>query len=154
MPAYNHAHYLAEAIESVLAQTYTDIEIIVIDDGSTDNTKKVLAPYIKGGKIRYIYQENRGLSAARNTGLKAAQGMYIKFLDSDDFLYPEQIDGQVKQIKDADHFLSISDCCFLQPSGKIVVRKYYPPDPERQLNVFIETNQAPVPAFLIPKSLI
>lgn len=155
IPSYNHAQYVVEAITSVLAQSYKNIEIIVIDDGSKDNTKEVLEPYAKEGKINYIYQTNRGLSAARNTGLKAARGHFIKFLDSDDLIYPEQIKKQVEHINDNPHHFSVSDCCFLLPNGKKIVHPYYPPLPEeRQLGIFIESNQAPVHAFLTPKQLI
>ncbi len=154
IPSYNHAHYIREAIESALAQTYETIEIIVIDDGSTDNTKEVLAPYVRDQKIHYIYHKNRGLSAARNTGLKAAQGRYIKFLDSDDFLYPEQIERQVDQIGTSDNLISISDFCFLRPNGEVFNLTYCPVNEERQLNTFFEGNPAPVHAFLVPKTLI
>ncbi len=154
IPTYNYAPYIQEAIESVLSQTYKDIEIIVIDDGSTDNTKEILADYIKSEKICYIYQENRGLPAARNTGLKVAQGQFIKFLDSDDFLYPEEIEKQVAQIKNNDNFISLSDHCILTPDGSIVKHKFYPPDDNHQLASFFETNPAPPHAYLTPKTLI
>jgi glycosyltransferase involved in cell wall biosynthesis len=82
IPVYNGDRYLAEAIESVLAQNYHPIEIIVIDDGSTDNTRQVAESLKK--YIHYIYQPNRGAAAARNTGLKIAAGDLIAFLDADD----------------------------------------------------------------------
>ena len=86
IPVYNCELYITQAIESVLNQTYTDYEIIVIDDGSTDNTHQVLQPYMK--KIRYFSQENKGLSATRNQGIKMAKGKLISLLDADDlFLY-------------------------------------------------------------------
>ena len=72
IPCYNHGAYLVEAIESILAQTYPNIEIIVVDDGSTDNTKEVACGF---EKVRYIYQTNAGLSAARNTGIKLVDDM-------------------------------------------------------------------------------
>lgn len=83
IPCYNHAHYLPHAVRSVLSQTFTDWEAIIVDDGSTDNTREV-ATQFTDPRIRYIYQENRGLSAARNTGIQAAQGAYLVFLDADD----------------------------------------------------------------------
>jgi glycosyltransferase involved in cell wall biosynthesis len=86
MPAYNQAHYLAKAIDSVLAQTFTDFELIVINDGSTDDTATVMAGY--GDKIRPIHQQNKGLSGARNSGLAIARGSYMAFLDSDDIWDP------------------------------------------------------------------
>ena len=87
IPTYNHAPYLGEAIQSVLRQTYENYEIIVVDDGSTDNTREVVAKF--GEKIRYIQQDNQGLSAARNTGIRAAKGELIGLLDADDLYEPE-----------------------------------------------------------------
>jgi glycosyltransferase involved in cell wall biosynthesis len=92
---YNRADLIMEAIESVLAQTYTDYEIIVIDDGSTDNTAQVLQQLIESGKIRYIWQENQGECAARNHGLHQARGEYVAFLDSDDLWLPQKLEAQV-----------------------------------------------------------
>jgi len=87
IPCYNHAHYLPDAVNSVLAQTFTDWEALIVDDGSTDNTREVAAQFTDS-RIRYIYQENRGLSGARNTGIRAAEGEYLAFLDADDLLTP------------------------------------------------------------------
>ncbi len=82
IPCYNHARYLGQAIQSVLDQTFGDVEIIVVDDGSKDDTKLVATSF--GERVRYIYQSNAGLSAARNTGIRAARGESIGFLDADD----------------------------------------------------------------------
>jgi glycosyltransferase involved in cell wall biosynthesis len=87
LPCFNTAHYLAEAVQSVLAQTRPADEIIVIDDGSTDNTAQVAAAFTP--RVQYIYQPNAGLSAARNTGIKIATGQYIGFLDADDLWHPD-----------------------------------------------------------------
>jgi len=84
IPTHNCRQYVAEAIESVLNQSYKNFEIIVIDDGSTDNTKEVLDPYIAAGTIKYSYQKHRGPASARNRGIKEARGGYIAFLDADD----------------------------------------------------------------------
>lgn len=92
---YNRADLIMEAIESVLAQSYTDYEIIVIDDGSTDNTAQVLHELIEMGNIRYIWQENQGECAARNHGLRQARGEYVAFLDSDDLWLPQKLEAQV-----------------------------------------------------------
>lgn len=83
IPCFNHAHFLSSAIRSVLAQTFADWEAIVVDDGSTDNTRTVTEQF-DDRRIRYIYQTNRGLSAARNAGIRAAQGEFLAFLDADD----------------------------------------------------------------------
>ncbi len=94
IPVYNGERYLAEAIDSVLAQTHRPVEIIVVDDGSTDGTAAVLEPY--RDKIRYVYQENQGVSVARNAGLKAAQGQFVLFLDADDYLvWPTMFEAQL-----------------------------------------------------------
>src|SRR5437660_6526968 len=93
IPCYNQAQYLAETIDSALAQTYRPIQVLVVNDGSPDDTEKVARAY--GDRIDYIYRENGGLSAARNTGIARATGFYLKFLDSDDQLHPEQIARQM-----------------------------------------------------------
>lgn len=87
IPCYNQAHFLAEAIESALSQTFTDIEVIVVNDGSPDNTSEVAKRY----NVRLIEKENGGLSSTRNAGIKAAKGDYILPLDADDKLHPEFI---------------------------------------------------------------
>jgi glycosyltransferase involved in cell wall biosynthesis len=84
IPTYNYSNFVTLAIDSALAQRGVILEVIVVDDGSIDDTKQVLSKYF--GKIIYIYQENSGLPAARNTGLSVARGRYIQFLDSDDIL--------------------------------------------------------------------
>lgn len=93
IPTYNYGHCVAEAVESALTQTYPNVEVIVVDDGSTDDTRARLAPY--GDRIRYIYQPNAGLSAARNTGIRAARGSYIALLDSDDAFHPRKLELQM-----------------------------------------------------------
>jgi glycosyltransferase involved in cell wall biosynthesis len=95
IPAYNAAAYVREAVDSALAQTYKNIEIIVVDDGSTDATRKILEPYAAKKSITYIHQENRGLSGARNTGIKKSRGEFIALLDSDDIFLPKKIERQV-----------------------------------------------------------
>src|SRR5574338_1728080 len=82
IPNYNHARYLGDAIESVLNQTCEDHEIIVVDDGSTDDSREVIRQF--DGRVVAIFQENQGLSAARNTGIHAARGALISVLDADD----------------------------------------------------------------------
>lgn len=83
IPCYNHGHYLPRALKSVLAQTFTNWEAIIVDDGSTDNTREVAAQFTDV-RIHYVYQDNRGLSAARNAGIRRAEGDYLAFLDADD----------------------------------------------------------------------
>lgn len=98
VPAYNNARYLAAAIESVLAQTFTDWRILLVDDGSTDNTAEVVEPYLQshGVKIRYIRQDNRGVSAARNAAIRASDSALIALLDADDVWFPQRLEESVK----------------------------------------------------------
>ena len=93
IPAYNQAQYLGDAIQSVLDQSYNDYEIIVIDDGSTDNTREVVAHF--GDQVRYIWQENQGLGGARNIGIRAARGEFIGLLDSDDQWLPAFLETMI-----------------------------------------------------------
>jgi glycosyltransferase involved in cell wall biosynthesis/radical SAM superfamily enzyme YgiQ (UPF0313 family) len=90
MPVYNGANYIGEAIESVLIQNYPKLELVIVDDGSTDNTKEVVSRY-KDERIKYIYKENGGPSSARNYAIRKAEGQYIMPLDSDDMMAPNFI---------------------------------------------------------------
>jgi glycosyltransferase involved in cell wall biosynthesis len=94
IPTYNRASLIAQTLQSVLAQTFHDFEVIVIDDGSKDNTRDVIAGF-KDPRIRYMYHENAGVAAARNTGIKASGGEYVSFLDSDDVLQPNALELSV-----------------------------------------------------------
>ena len=95
IPTYNSAEFIEPCLQTVFSQTYSFWEIIVVDDGSVDNTRQVLAPYIRDGKIKYLFQQNRGPAAARNLALRHARGEYIAFLDSDDLWTPEKLEKQV-----------------------------------------------------------
>jgi len=96
VPTYNRAYCLPRTIDSVLAQTYTHFEILIIDDGSTDNTRELVAGMAaRDGRIRYLFQPNAGVSAARNCGLRAARGAYIALLDSDDVWKPWKLEVQL-----------------------------------------------------------
>src|SRR5438093_13378260 len=94
MPAYNVAWCIGRAIDSVRAQGFRARELIVVNDGSTDGTRTVLESY--GGAIKVIDQTNRGMSAARNAGIRKARGTYVAFLDADDWWLPEKLSQQVE----------------------------------------------------------
>jgi glycosyltransferase involved in cell wall biosynthesis len=95
IPSYNDAHFLGQAVQSVLNQAWTNFEIIIVDDGSQDNTEEV-AKSFRDSRIRYVrHEQNKGLSAARNTGLRHARGRYIAFLDADDYFLPHKLMSQV-----------------------------------------------------------
>ena len=96
---FNHARLLGDAIDSALAQTLGGVDVIVVDDGSTDDTPTVLARY--AGRIRVLRQPNRGLAAARNTGLAAARSTYVAFLDADDVMAPAKLAEQVAVLERA-----------------------------------------------------
>ena len=103
IPTYNRADYILEAIESVMSQTYRDFEIVVVDDGSTDDTAAIIRAEFSD-KVIYHYQPNRGVSHARNTGINIAKGNWIAFLDSDDEWLPEKLQVQLKTLqKHPDH---------------------------------------------------
>lgn len=102
IPVYNVDPYLRECLESVVNQTLLDIEIICVNDGSTDNSPAILEEYrAKDSRITVFTQENRGLSAARNRGMDLARGEYIYFIDSDDYVEPETLERTV-HIAEAD----------------------------------------------------
>ena len=94
IPTYNRGWILREAIDSVLAQDYSDFELIVVDDGSTDNTRDILDAY--GRKIIVLHQPNRGVSAARNRGIAASRAQLVAFLDSDDLWLPQKLTRQAE----------------------------------------------------------
>jgi glycosyltransferase involved in cell wall biosynthesis len=93
IPTYNSANYLTQAVDSVLAQTFRDNEILVVDDGSTDETEDVMRRY--NSPVRYIRQKNGGVASARNRGIAESRGRYIAFLDADDTWYPIKLERQL-----------------------------------------------------------
>lgn len=93
IPTYNYGQYVVQAVESALNQTCASVDVIVVDDGSTDDTAARLKPY--GNRITYVYQDNQGLSAARNTGIRHAKGQWIALLDSDDVWHRQKIELQL-----------------------------------------------------------
>jgi|GEM_PF-457222 len=97
IPTYNYGYYIEGTIQSVLSQTFSDFEVIVVDDGSTDNTGEIVRQF--GDKVQYIRQDNGGPNMARNTGIKAARGQYIAFLDADDKWLPEKLERQMPLIQ-------------------------------------------------------
>ena len=111
IPCFNQAHFLSDCIASLQAQTYTNWEAIIVNDGSTDNTRDLAKYYCQlDDKFIYIEQKNQGLSAARNAGLEKATGKYIQFLDADDVLLPLKLEKQVQILEQTKRLcLAISD---------------------------------------------
>jgi glycosyltransferase involved in cell wall biosynthesis len=100
IPNYNYARYVGEAVESALGQTYPNIEVIVVDDGSTDNSLEVLEQY--RDRVKIVRQENSGVCAARNRGVAESKGEYIAFLDADDIWLPEKVFVQIRELHTSD----------------------------------------------------
>ncbi len=98
IPTYNRANLIKDAIKTVFSQTYQKFEIIIVDDGSEDNTSEVIKN-LTDERIKYIYQKNSGVSSARNNGIKNAKGEYIAFLDSDDLWHPQKLEKQLSVLE-------------------------------------------------------
>ena len=126
IPCYNHAHFLAEAIESVLTQNYPNFEVIVVDDGSTDNTPEIVRRYPSVG---YVHQENAGRSTARNTGMRQSRGEFLVFLDADDRLLRHALDTGISCMREHPECAFVSGRCRVIDSNGAVL-----PSP-RQLRV-------------------
>lgn len=137
IPAYNQGHFLGEAIESVLAQTYPDFEILVVDDGSTDDTA-VIAQSYTDPRIRYIYKENGGLSSARNAGLRQAKGEYISYLDSDDCFLPQKLARLVAELEAAPAIgLAAGQALLMDEHGRQLGKKFDRPLPENPVELLL-----------------
>jgi hypothetical protein len=114
IPCYNSARYLAETIESVLSQTYPRVEIIVVDDGSSDATPEIARSY----PVQYIFQRNRGISAARNTGVLRSRGKYVQFLDHDDRLLLKAFELGVKVLEEnPECSMAVGEHRYIQADG-------------------------------------
>ncbi len=120
IPVYNSKKYLKKCLDSILEQTYKNLEIILVDDGSTDESKKLVDDYEKSNHlIKAIHQKNSGLSSARNTGLKIATGNYIMFVDSDDHIEPDMIQDMLKAIEETDSDIAVCSFKETYPNGKV-----------------------------------
>ncbi|AFL85076.1 glycosyl transferase [Belliella baltica DSM 15883] len=152
-PCYNLAHYLEAAIKSVQAQTFQDWELIIIDDGSEDHTFEIAQNYAKtDARIKLIHQENKGLSAARNAGIRQATGEFLHFLDADDLIFPTayQVIYQKSQ-KELNTVLWISSYSYFDQDDF-----HTHTFSEKHLHAidFIQTNQAPPVAHFLKREMI
>lgn len=122
IPIYNVEKFIHKCIQSVLNQTYMNVEIIMVDDGSTDKSGIIADEYAaKYNNMKVIHQENRGLSGARNTGIKASKGKYIGFVDSDDFIEPYMFERLVNILKNSDSDMAICNYDLVDASGTVMV---------------------------------
>jgi glycosyltransferase involved in cell wall biosynthesis len=154
IPTYNRAHLIPRAIQSVLDQIYQDFEIIIVDDGSKDNTEEIVRNY-KEERIKYIrHTRNKGASAARNTGIKASRGKYIAFQDSDDEWFPDKLRQQIKVFDDSSPEVGVVYSGFYRIEGN---KKVYLPEErftQKDGNIhheLLKGNFVGTPAVLIRK---
>src|SRR5215831_4367528 len=118
IPTYNHGKFIERSVQSALNQTYPDVEVIVVDDGSTDATSERVKKYLD--QITYHRKENAGLGAARNTGIKISSGKYLQFLDADDTIEAEKLERQIEFLEEnADFAVVYSDCSCNDPDGNV-----------------------------------
>lgn len=119
IPSYNYARYLPMALDSILKQTFQDFEVIIIDDGSIDNTEETVKPYLRNYKFSYFRLENGGQAKALNYGLKLAKGKYIAFLDSDDIWFENKLSRQT-QILDNNPLVGLcyTNMAYMDYTGK------------------------------------
>lgn len=154
IPSYNHSKFLARSIECSLKQTYKFVEVIVVDDGSTDETSEIVKKY--SNKILYHRKINGGLGAARNTGIKLSRGEYLQFLDADDFIDETKIEKQIPFFEN-DPGLSIvySACGCTEATGTSIDNiSYELKDGEDPVKILFGRSLFPVHAGLIKKSAI
>ena len=119
MPSYNTADYIVESIQSVLEQSYTDWELIVVDDCSTDNTDEVIKPYLTDGRIKYYKNEkNSGAAVSRNHALREAKGKWIDFLDSDDLWMPDKLEKQIRYMEMNSYHFSYTNYSEINAEGQ------------------------------------
>ena len=109
VPCYNTEDYIEQCLDSLIHQSYKNLEIILVNDGSTDDTDAKIQPYLSDDRIKYIIQENKGLSGARNTGLDIMKGEYVCFVDSDDFLHKDYVKTLYENLIKTDADISICD---------------------------------------------
>jgi glycosyltransferase involved in cell wall biosynthesis len=159
MPAYNSERYIAESIKSVIAQTYQNWELIIIDDGSTDNTPRIVNQYKKNEKrIKYFYQANQKQGKARNNGIKKSRGSLIAFLDSDDLWMPERLKRQVEIIEIKMVDLVFSDAYTFIANTKNVVGNFNTIagilNGDSAIELFLVKNRIPMLTVLATKRAI
>lgn len=119
MPSYNTARFISEAIESVLAQTCSNWELLIVDDCSTDDTDAVVCPYLADERIRYIKNDsNSGAAVSRNRALREAKGKWVAFLDSDDLWLPEKLEKQISFMEKNDYSFSYTNYIEINENSK------------------------------------
>lgn len=153
IPCFRQDKYLPGTLRSALAQTQQSIEILVINDGSDDDTEAVARQF--GDRIRYIWQENAGLPAARNTGIDAARGKYLLFLDSDDLLHPDAISWLVEAASDRDDVLCAMGSRFFEDEADLATGfERTPPDAASFAAALMRGNPGPPHSYMASRSMM
>jgi glycosyltransferase involved in cell wall biosynthesis len=158
IPTYNRAGLVRQAVESALAQTHAGVQIIVVDDGSTDSTLAALEPL--RNDITYVFQENRGRSAARNAGFALAKGEFLVFLDSDDLLPPQALENQLRFLRDHPAVdIMFGDASFLTDDGSLqpmnsCSMKLKNADPQSFLSALLEKNRFALHTALVRRAAL
>jgi glycosyltransferase involved in cell wall biosynthesis len=152
MPCFNAERFVADAVASVLGQSYGNVELIVVDDGSSDGSKRLLSAY--GNRITLIEQANRGPYPARNAGLARARGEFIAFLDADDYWLPQTLATLHRALIDAD--ADIAYCGWQNVGEGIAAEPYVPPEYEKgdPVEAFVRTCPWPIHAALTRKTVV
>ena len=156
IPAYNASAFLSDAVASVLVQTHRNVEVIVVDDGSTDETAALLAQWqARDPRVRAVHQPNSGLAAARNAGLNAACGQYVAFLDADDVIHPEKLERQVAYLEAHPHTdLVYSDYSTADAELRPLTDEYIGTKRMPLRDAYIYTNVFPIMAPLLRRALV
>lgn len=162
IPVYNVEQYLKECIDSVLCQTYKNFEVILVDDGSTDNSPQICDEYVnKDGRIRVIHRKNGGVSVARNTGLDEAKGEYVYFLDSDDYIVDETFEKLINCAKENKANLVFFEAKTINENNQVIKanynyhKHYFAGDPRKIASEIMEHKEfhIGIPMFFTKTSL-
>ena len=125
IPAYNVDKYIKKCLSSILEQTYTNIEVIVVDDGSTDQSGQIIDSISKQDfRVHVIHKKNAGVSAARNTGIEISTGDYLVFVDGDDYLAPDYVEYMISLVENTGANFCLSKCCYTKSGEEQIEREY------------------------------
>jgi glycosyltransferase involved in cell wall biosynthesis len=152
IPCYRQARYLPEAIDSVLGQSYPAVEAVVVNDGSDDDTEAVARRY--GDRVRYAWRPNGGISAARNWGIAHARGAYLKFLDADDYLHPDQVAWQVAAAGGRDDVVSFTGVRLFRDGSPGEYLDHIPRATALLPDLFKDLDWGSILGFLFPARLV
>ncbi len=154
IPTYNHGEYIERSVECAIRQTYPNVEVVVVDDGSTDNTEQRIKQF--GSRIIYHRKENAGLGAARNTGIELSGGAFLQFLDADDTIHETKLAMQLPIMEtEGDVAVVYSDCTCTSPDGEVIANTSYSLRPEEDvLTILLKRTLFSVHSAVVRKSAV